>query len=110
MSDPDAPDDHGRSVTRRDYINGTALPGIAAIRVMAKKNLDNHGSVTMPAAGNASAELNYKQLLKQEITGLAGQVIEAYEEMLTDSGYVGWFDTNIFQSDIDAAERGCKAD
>ena len=36
MSDPDAPDDPDRSVIRRDYLNGTAFPGIAAIRVMAK--------------------------------------------------------------------------
>ena len=100
MSDPDAPDDHGRSVTKRDYINETAFPGIAAIRIMAKKNPDNHGSVTMPAAGDASAELNYKQLLKQETTGLAGQVIEAYEGMLTDPGYVSAGSIRTFSNQI----------
>ncbi len=100
MSDPDAPDDPGRSVTRRDYINETAFPGIAAIRVMDRKAPDNHDSVTMPAAGDASAELNYKQLLKQETTGLAGQVIEAYEEMLTDPGYVSAGSIRTFSNQI----------
>ena len=100
MSDPDAPDDYGRSVTKRDYINETAFPGIAAIRVMAKKNLDDHDSVTMPAEGEASAELNYKQLLKQETTGLAGQVIEAYEGMLTDPGYVSAGSIRTFSNQI----------
>ncbi len=100
MSDPDAPDDPDRSVIRRDYLNGTAFPGIAAIRVMAKKNLDDHDSVTMPAEGEASAELNYKQLLKQETTGLAGQVIEAYEGMLTDPGYVSAGSIRTFSNQI----------
>ena len=100
MSDPDAPDDYGRSVTKRDYINETAFPGIAAIRVMAKKNLDDHDSVTMPAEGEASAELNYKQLLKQETTGLAGQVIETYEGMLTDPGYVSAGSIRTFSNQI----------
>ena len=100
MSDPDAPDDPGRSVTRRDYINETAFPGIAAIRIMMQTPIADHGSVTMPTAGDASAELNYKQLLKQETTGLAGQVIEAYEGMLTDPGYVSAGSIRTFSNQI----------
>ena len=100
MSDPDAPDDPDRSVIRRDYLNETAFPGIAAIRVMAKETSINHGSVTSPAGGDTSTKLNYKQLLKQEITGLAGQVIEAYEEMLTDSGYVSAGSIRTFSNQI----------
>ena len=100
MSDPDAPDDPGRSVTKRDYINGTAFPGIAAIRIMMQAPIADHGSVTMPTEGDASAELNYKQLLKQETTGLAGQVIEAYEGMLTDPGYVSAGSIRTFSNQI----------
>ncbi|MFR6695399.1 MAG: hypothetical protein ACLUS6_16180 [Dysosmobacter sp.] len=100
MSDPDAPDDPGRSVTKRDYINGTAFPGIAAIRIMMQAPIADHGSVTMPTEGDASAELNYKQLLKQETAGLAGQVIEAYEGMLTDPGYVSAGSIRTFSNQI----------
>ena len=100
MSDPDAPDAPGRSVTKRDYINGTAFPGIAAIRIMMQAPIADHGSVTMPTEGDASAELNYKQLLKQETTGLAGQVIEAYEGMLTDPGYVSAGSIRTFSNQI----------
>lgn len=100
MSDPDAPDDPDRSVIRRDYLNGTAFPGIAAIRVMMQAPIADHGSVTMPTEGDASAELNYKQLLKQETTGLAGQVIEAYEGMLTDPGYVSAGSIRTFSNQI----------
>lgn len=83
MSDPDAPDDPDRSVIRRDYLNGTAFPGIAAIRVMAKETSINHGSVTSPAGGDISTKLNYKQMLKQETKGLASRVIGEFEDVLT---------------------------
>lgn len=84
MSDPDAPDDPDRSVIRRDYLNGTAFPGIAAIRVMAKETSINHGSVTSPAGGDISTKLDYKQLLKQKTDGMVERVIARYEHMLTE--------------------------
>lgn len=83
MSDPDAPDDPDRSVIRRDYLNGTAFPGIAAIRVMTKETSINHGSVTSPAGGDISTKLNYKQILKQETKALASRVIGEFEDVLT---------------------------
>lgn len=85
MSDPDAPDDPDRSVIRRDYLNGTAFPGIAAIRVMAKETSINHGSVTSPAGGDISTKLDYKQLLKQKTDGMVERVIANYEYLLTEA-------------------------
>ena len=85
MSDPDAPDDPDRSVVRRDYLNGTAFPGIAAIRVMAKGTSINHGSVASPIGGDTSTKLNYKQLLKQKTDGMVERVIANYEYLLTEA-------------------------
>ena len=100
MSDPDAPDDPDRSVIRRDYLNGTAFPGIAAIRVMAKETSVNHGSVTSPAGGGTNTKLNYKQLLKQGTTGLADQIIETYEGLLTEPGSISAGSIRTFSNQI----------
>lgn len=100
MSDPDAPDDPDRSVIRRDYLNGTAFPGIAAIRVMAKETSINHGSVTSPAGGDISTKLNYKQMLKQETKGLASRVIGEFEDVLTTPREISDSEISTFSAQL----------
>lgn len=100
MSDPDAPDDPDRSVIRRDYLNETAFPGIAAIRVMAKETSINHGSVTSPAGGDTSTTLNYKQLLKQETKGLANRVIDEFEDVLTTPREISDSEISTFSAQL----------
>lgn len=105
MSDPDAPDDPDRSVIRRDYLNGTAFPGIAAIRVMAKETSINHGSVASPAGGDTSTTLNYKQLLKQETKGLASQVIDEFEDVLTTPREISDSEISTFSAQLLALQN-----
>ena len=105
MSDPDAPDDYGRSVTKRDYINETAFPGIAAIRVMAKEASINHGSVTSPVGGDTSTKLNYKQLLKQETKGLASRIIDEFEDVLTTSREISDSEISTFSAQLLALQN-----
>lgn len=105
MSDPDAPDDPDRSVIRRDYLNETAFPGIAAIRVMAKETSINHGSVTSPAGGDTSTKLNYKQLLKQETKGLASQVIDEFEDVLTTPREISDSEISTFSAQLLALQN-----
>ena len=100
MSDPDAPDDPDRSVIRRDYLNGTAFPGIAAIRVMAKETSINHGSITSPAGGDISTKLNYKQMLKQETKGLASRVIGEFEDVLTTPREISDSEISTFSAQL----------
>ena len=100
MSDPDAPDDPDRFVVRRDYLNGTAFPGIAAIRVMAKETSINHGSVTSPAGGDISTKLNYKQMLKQETKGLASRVIGEFEDVLTTPREISDSEISTFSAQL----------
>lgn len=100
MSDPDAPDDPDRSVIRRDYLNGTAFPGIAAIRVMAKETSISHGSVTSPAGGDISTKLNYKQMLKQETKGLASRVIGEFEDVLTTPREISDSEISTFSAQL----------
>ena len=105
MSDPDAPDDPDRSVIRRDYLNGTAFPGIAAIRVMAKETSINHGSVTSPAGGDISTKLNYKQILKQETKGLASRVIGEFEDVLTTPREISDSEISTFSAQLLALQN-----
>ena len=105
MSDPDAPDDPDRSVIRRDYLNGTAFPGIAAIRVMAKEASINHGSVTSPVGGDTSTKLNYKQLLKQETKGLASRIIDEIEDVLTTSREISDSEISTFSAQLLALQN-----
>ena len=105
MSDPDAPDDPDRSVIRRDYLNGTAFPGIAAIRVMAKEASINHGSVTSPVGGDTSTKLNYKQLLKQETKGLASRVIGEFEDVLTTPREISDSEISTFSAQLLALQN-----
>ena len=105
MSDPDAPDDPDRSVIRRDYLNGTAFPGIAAIRVMAKEASINHGSVTSPVGGDTSTKLNYKQLLKQETKGLASRIIDEFEDVLTTSREISDSEISTFSAQLLALQN-----
>ena len=100
MSDPDAPDDPDRSVVRRDYLNGTAFPGIAAIRVMAKGTSINHGSVASPIGGDTSTKLNYKQLLKQGTKGLASRVIDEFEDVLTTPREISDSEISTFSAQL----------
>lgn len=105
MSDPDAPDDPDRSVIRRDYLNGTAFPGIAAIRVMAKGTSINHGSVASPIGGDTSTKLNYKQLLKQETKGLASRVIDEFEDVLTTPREISDSEISTFSAQLLALQN-----
>ena len=105
MSDPDAPDDPDRSVIRRDYLNGTAFPGIAAIRVMAKETSINHGSVTSPAGGDISTKLNYKQMLKQETKGLASRVIGEFEDVRTTPREISDSEISTFSAQLLALQN-----
>jgi len=105
MSDPDAPDDPDRSVIRRDYLNGTAFPGIAAIRVMAKEASINHGSVTSPVGGDTSTKLNYKQLLKQETKGLASRIIDEFEDVLTTPREISDSEISTFSAQLLALQN-----
>lgn len=105
MSDPDAPDDPDRSVIRRDYLNGTAFPGIAAIRVMTKDTSINHGSVTSPAGGDISTKLNYKQILKQETKALASRVIGEFEDVLTTPREISDSEISTFSAQLLALQN-----
>ena len=105
MNDPDAPDDTDSSVIRRGYLNGTAFPGIAAIRVMAKEASINHGSVTSPVGGDTSTKLNYKQLLKQETKGLASRIIDEFEDVLTTSREISDSEISTFSAQLLALQN-----
>ena len=105
MSDPDAPDDPDRSVVRRDYLNGTAFPEIAAIRVMAKGTSINHGSVASPIGGDTSTKLNYMQLLKQETKGLASRVIDEFEDVLTTPREISDSEISTFSAQLLALQN-----
>ena len=105
MSDPDAPDDPDRSVIRRDYLNGTAFPGIAAIRVMTKETSINHGSVTSPAGGDISTKLNYKQILKQETKALASRVIGEFEDVLITPREISDSEISTFSAQLLALQN-----
>lgn len=105
MNDPDAPDDTDSSVIRRDYLNGTAFPGIAAIRVMAKEASINHGSVTSPVGGDTSTKLNYKQLLKQETKGLASRIIDEFEDVLTTPREISDSEISTFSAQLLALQN-----
>lgn len=105
MNDPDAPNDTDSSVIRRDYLNGTAFPGIAAIRVMAKEASINHGSVTSPVGGDTSTKLNYKQMLKQETKGLASRIIDEFEDVLTTSREISDSEISTFSAQLLALQN-----
>ena len=105
MSDPDAPDDPDRFVVRRDYLNGTAFPGIAAIRAMAKETTFNYGSVAMPTSGDTKTKQNYKQLLKQETKGLVSRVIDEFEDVLTTPREISDSEISIFSAQLLALQN-----
>ena len=105
MNDPDAPNDTDSSVIRRDYLNGTAFPGIAAIRVMAKEASINHGSVTSPVGGDTSTKLNYKQLLTQDTKGLASRIIDEFEDVLTTSREISDSEISTFSAQLLALQN-----
>ena len=90
---------------RRDYLNGTAFPGIAAIRVMAKGTSINHGSVASPIGGDTSTKLNYKQLLKQETKGLASRVIDEFEDVLTTPREISDSEISTFSAQLLALQN-----
>ena len=94
------PDDFDESVKDRIYVNETVFPGLVAIRIRMQTPTASHGGVTMPAVRDVSAELNYKQLLKQETKGLADQIIEAYEGMLTEPGSISAGSIRTFSNQI----------
>ncbi len=113
MSDPNAPDDPDRSVWRRDYINETALPGIALLRVMLQAAPAASGSVTAPSGsvGGVSAELDYEQLIAEKSGELAEELsveklIEEYSYLLDGgSHYITSSDISTFSSQLLAREK-----
>ena len=113
MSDPDAPDDPGRAVTRRDYINETAFPGLALLRVMLQAAPAAGGSVTAPtgSVGDAGGELDYEQLIAEKSGELAEELsaeklIEEYSYLLDGgSHYITSSDISIFSRQLLAREK-----
>ena len=86
MDDPDDPDEH---VKERIYINETAFPGLAQLRVMLQAAPVVGGSITAPSGGigGVSAELDYKQLITEKSGELAEELsvkklIEEYSYLL----------------------------
>ena len=113
MSDPDAPDDPDRFVVRRDYINETAFPGLALLRVMLQEAPAASGSVTAPSGsvGGVSAELDYEQLIAEKSGELAEELsveklIEEYSYLLDGgSHYITSSDISTFSSQLLAREK-----
>ena len=113
MRDPDAPDDPGRAVTRRDYINETAFPGLALLRVMLQAAPAAGGSVTAPtgSVGDAGGELDYEQLIAEKSGELAEalsaeKLIEEYSYLLDGgSHYITSSDISIFSRQLLAREK-----
>ena len=113
MSDPNAPDDPDRSVWRRDYINETAFPGLALLRVMLQEAPAASGSVTAPSGsvGGVSAELDYEQLIAEKSGELAEELsveklIEEYSYLLDGgSHYITSSDISTFSSQLLAREK-----
>jgi hypothetical protein len=113
MRDPNAPDEGGRSVAERNYINETALPGIAMLRVMLQAVPAVGGSITAPigSVGDVGAELDYKQLIAEKSEELteelsAEKLIEEYSYLLDGgSHYITSSQISTFSSQLLAREK-----
>ena len=110
MDDPDDPDEH---VKERIYINETAFPGLAQLRVMLQAAPVVGGSITAPSGGigGVSAELDYKQLIAEKSGELAEELsaeklIEEYSYLLDGgSHYITSSDISIFSRQLLAREK-----
>ena len=110
MDDPDDPDEH---VKERIYINETAFPGLAQLRVMLQAAPVVGGSITAPSGGigGVSAELDYKQLITEKSGELAEELsvkklIEEYSYLLDgDSHYITSSQISTFSSQLLAREK-----
>lgn len=73
MDDPDDPDEY---VKERIYINETAFPGLAQLRVMLQAAPVVGGSITAPtgSVGDAGGELDYEQLIAEKSGELAEEL------------------------------------
>ena len=110
MDDPDDPDEH---VKERIYINETAFPGLAQLRVMLQAAPVVGGSITAPSGGigGVSAELDYKQLIAEKSGELAEELsvkklIEEYSYLLDGgSHYITSSQISTFSSQLLAREK-----
>ena len=110
MDDPDDPDEH---VKERIYINETAFPGLAQLRVMLRAAPVVGGSITAPSGGigGVSAELDYKQLITEKSGELAEELsvkklIEEYSYLLDGgSHYITSSQISTFSSQLLAREK-----
>ena len=110
MDDPDDPDEY---VKERIYINETAFPGLAQLRVMLQAAPVVGGSITAPSGGigGVSAELDYKQLITEKSGELAEELsvkklIEEYSYLLDGgSHYITSSDISIFSRQLLAREK-----
>ena len=110
MDDPDDPDEH---VKERIYINETAFPGLAQLRVMLQAAPVVGGSITAPSGGigGVSAELDYKQLITEKSGELAEELsvkklIEEYSYLLDGgSHYITSSQISTFSSQLLPREK-----
>ena len=110
MDDPDDPDEH---VKERIYINETAFPGLAQLRVMLQAAPVVGGSITAPtgSVGDAGGELDYEQLIAEKSGELAEELsaeklIEEYSYLLDGgSHYITSSDISIFSRQLLAREK-----
>ena len=110
MDDPDDPDEY---VKERIYINETAFPGLAQLRVMLQAAPVVGGSITAPtgSVGDAGGELDYEQLITEKSGELAEELsvkklIEEYSYLLDGgSHYITSSDISIFSRQLLAREK-----
>ena len=110
MDDPDDPDEY---VKERIYINETAFPGLAQLRVMLQAAPVVGGSITAPSGGigGVSAELDYEQLIAEKSGELAEELsvkklIEEYSYLLDGgSHYITSSQISTFSSQLLAREK-----
>ena len=110
MDDPDDPDEY---VKERIYINETAFPGLAQLRVMLQAAPVVGGSITAPtgSVGDAGGELDYEQLIAEKSGELAEELsaeklIEEYSYLLDGgSHYITSSDISIFSRQLLAREK-----
>ena len=110
MDDPDDPDEY---VKERIYINETAFPGLAQLRVMLQAAPVVGGSITAPtgSVGDAGGELDYEQLIAEKSGELAEELsvkklIEEYSYLLDGgSHYITSSQISTFSSQLLAREK-----
>ena len=77
MSDPDAPDDRGKAVERRTYINEAGLIGLCSVRPAVA--VAGTPSASMPEKGNRQDNaIDYSELLQAQSADYAQKLAEGY--------------------------------